>query len=422
MDSRAWVYGNLAESLFSLGRWDEAETAALKTRRLALGTKPRGTAANRLAQLALARGEWDTAERELAAAREHYGAHNTEPQYTLQVAGHAIELAAARGRILEVRALLRQVVEAGFPPGMQRYAWRLLYTAAAAESAARGLPTAEPGRGEALAHLRAAVKRVPQPVPVWRAHAAMVQAELARAEGRNRPDLWAEATAAFATLDRPYPLAHARHRWAEALLTPARGAHGQGASGSAASGQGASGLGALGQRASGQGASGQGASGQGAPGQGASGQGAPGQRASGQGAPGHALGQGAHGQRASGQAASGQGALAQGASGQAAPARVLRAKVPTARAPPPRPIASTPPNCSPRRMPWPNGWAPGRCARRSSCWPGVPGCPWRPPRPAPRSTRPGRAPPRCPRLRAPRPRPPDPPDPPNPPIRQRSWG
>ncbi|AQW53608.1 regulatory protein [Streptomyces hygroscopicus] len=227
VDSRAWLYGNLAESLFSLGRWDEAEAAARKTRRLALGTKPHGTAANRLAQLALARGEWDTAERELAAAREHYGAHNTEPQYTLQVAGRVIELAAARGRILEVRAVLDQVVEAGFPPGNQRYAWPLLYTAAAAESAARGLPTAEPGRGEALARLRAAAKRVAQPVPVWRAHAAMLQAELERAEGRDRPDLWAEATDAFAVLDRPYPLARARHRWAEALLTPGQGAPAQ---------------------------------------------------------------------------------------------------------------------------------------------------------------------------------------------------
>ncbi len=313
VDSRAWVYGNLAESLFSLGRWAEAEAAALKTRRLALGTKPRGTAANRLVQLALGRGEWDTAERELTAAREHYGARNTEPQYTLQITGHAIELAAARGRILEVRDLLDQAVEAGFPPGMQRYAWRLLYAAAAAESAARGLPTAEPGRGEALARLQAAVKRVPQPVPVWRAHAAMVQAELARAEGRDRPDLWAEATAAFAALDRPYPLARARHRWAEALLTPTpspsnRGAPAPGTPAPGASGQGASGVGTPGPGASGQRAFGVGASGQGASGEGPSRPGASGVGAS---------GPGASGQGASGVGASGRGVLGRGTPVQA---------------------------------------------------------------------------------------------------------
>ncbi|MET7936665.1 AAA family ATPase [Streptomyces sp. NPDC005322] len=224
VDSRAWVHGNQCESLFALGRWDEAEEAALKTRRLALGTKPRGTASKRLTELALARGDWDAAERELAAAREHYGIHNTEPQYTLPIAGYAIELAAARGRILDVRAVLDQALDAGFPPGMQRYVWPLLYAAAAAESAARGLPTAEPGRGEVLESIRAAAKRLPQPVPVWRAYAALLHAELERAEGQNRPDRWAEATAAFAALDRPYPLARARHRWAEALLASGPGA------------------------------------------------------------------------------------------------------------------------------------------------------------------------------------------------------
>ncbi|MEU8822951.1 AAA family ATPase [Streptomyces sp. NPDC048636] len=218
VDSRAWVYGNLAESLFSLGRVTEAEQAARKTLRLALGTKPRGTACNRLARLALMRGDWDAAERELATAREHFGPHNYEPQHTIQTAGFAIELASGRGRILEVRTLLEQALEEGFPPGMQRYAWPLLNAAAAAESAARGLPTAEPGRAATLIRIATAAKRVQQGVPMWRAYAAMLGAELGRAEGHSRPDQWAEATEAFGALDRPYPLARARHRWAEALL------------------------------------------------------------------------------------------------------------------------------------------------------------------------------------------------------------
>ncbi|WP_431775038.1 helix-turn-helix transcriptional regulator [Streptomyces cucumeris] len=223
VDSRAWVYGNLAESLCSLGRMAEAEKTARKTLRLALGTKPRGTACNRLARLALIRGDWDTAERELAAAREHFGPHNYEPQYTIQTAGFAVELASGRGRILEVRALLEQALETGFPPGMQRYAWPLLNAAATAESAARGLPTAEPGRAATLARIAAAAKRVQQGVPMWQAYAAMLRAELGRAEGHSRADDWAEATDAFAALDRPYPLARARHRWAEALLDTDRG-------------------------------------------------------------------------------------------------------------------------------------------------------------------------------------------------------
>ncbi|WP_254886153.1 helix-turn-helix transcriptional regulator [Streptomyces sp. NA02950] len=223
VDSRAWVYGNLAESWFSLGRVCAAEKAARKALRLALGTKPRGTASNRLAQLALMRGDWDAAERELTAAREHFGSHNYEPQYTIQTMGFAMELASGRGRILEVRALLDQALEAGFPPGMQRYAWPLLNIAASAETATRGLPTAEPGRAATLARIAAAAKGLAQSVPMWRAYAAMLQAELGRAKGHSRPDQWAEATDAFAALDRPYPLARARHRWAEALLDAGRG-------------------------------------------------------------------------------------------------------------------------------------------------------------------------------------------------------
>ncbi|KOG57347.1 hypothetical protein ADK38_43025, partial [Streptomyces varsoviensis] len=39
-DAQAWVVANQANALFSLGRWDEAERAALETRRLARTAKP----------------------------------------------------------------------------------------------------------------------------------------------------------------------------------------------------------------------------------------------------------------------------------------------------------------------------------------------------------------------------------------------
>jgi DNA-binding NarL/FixJ family response regulator len=45
-----------------------------------------------------------------------------------------------------------------------------------------------------------------------------VRAELLRAEGRDRPEDWAEIVAAFETLERPYDLAKVRSRLAEALL------------------------------------------------------------------------------------------------------------------------------------------------------------------------------------------------------------
>ncbi|MES4907878.1 AAA family ATPase [Streptomyces sp. NPDC000395] len=217
-DSLAWVSGNMAESLLSLGRWAEAEEAAAATRRLAIGNKPRRMALNRFARLALARGDWGTAERELAVARGEQDLIG-EPQFAIPLAHLFLELAASRGRILEVRELLGRALEDGFRAGMQRYTWPLLVAAAAAEADARGLPAAEPGRAETLAQIRTAAKRVAQPVPVWRAYGLLLDAELARAEGHDDADRWAAAVTALQRLDRPHPLAQARFRWAEALLS-----------------------------------------------------------------------------------------------------------------------------------------------------------------------------------------------------------
>ncbi|GAA1889892.1 helix-turn-helix transcriptional regulator [Streptantibioticus ferralitis] len=219
-DARARSYCNLAESLLSLGRWAEAEEAALAARRLAAGAKPRATAASRLAELALGRGELDAAERELTVAREHYGTHDPQPQYTIPVLRHTLSLAAARGRIKDVRAALDEALAAGFPPGAQRYAWPLLLSAASAEADARGLPAAEPDRAEVLGRIRTAARRLPGRLPVWDAHARLVDAELLRAEGRDTAELWAEVTAAVEPVERPYQLALAQYRWAEALLAP----------------------------------------------------------------------------------------------------------------------------------------------------------------------------------------------------------
>ncbi|MGO4758342.1 hypothetical protein AB4212_58715, partial [Streptomyces sp. 2MCAF27] len=141
-DSLAWVFGNMAESLLSLGRWAEAEEAAVTTRRLATGNKTCRIALNRFARLALARGDWDTAERELTVALEQQKDLIPEPQFSIPLTHLFLQLATARGRILEVRRLLDQTLEDGIRIGMQRYTWPLLVAAAAAEADARGLPAA----------------------------------------------------------------------------------------------------------------------------------------------------------------------------------------------------------------------------------------------------------------------------------------
>lgn len=218
MDSTSWVTGNRAESLQSLGRWEEAAQAAAEARRLARSPRSIALAANRLTGLALDKGESATAERELTVAREHYGAHDPQPQHTIPMARHALRIAADQGRVLDARSILQQTLDAGFPPGTQRYAWPLLWSATAAESDARGLPAAEPGRAAILDRVRAAAKRLPRLTPVWEAYGRAVDAELRRAEGHGVPDAWAGVVAAFEPLDRPRELAWACYRWAEALL------------------------------------------------------------------------------------------------------------------------------------------------------------------------------------------------------------
>ncbi|MEV5595005.1 AAA family ATPase [Streptomyces sp. NPDC052496] len=214
-ESASWTCGNRAESLQSLGRWQEARQAALDARDRSLSARSMALATQRLMVLDLAGGDLDGAERKLAVVREHF---DTQPQHTIPLACHCLVIAAARGRVPEVRGILRQALETGFPPGTQRYVWPLLWSAATAEAELRGLPAAEPERPDTLARIREAAKRTPAVVPVWAAHARAVEAELLRAEGRPAPDAWAAAVAAFEQVQRPYELAVACYRWAEALL------------------------------------------------------------------------------------------------------------------------------------------------------------------------------------------------------------
>ncbi|WP_328423116.1 helix-turn-helix transcriptional regulator [Streptomyces sp. NBC_00443] len=219
-DSEAWIWTNLAESLVSLGRWDEAADAAVNAQRTGQSAKLRGGASNSLAHLALARGEVTEAARHLAAARASYGTHDPMPQNNLPMSVLALGTAAAEGRVLDARAEADRVLGAGFPPGTHRYAWPLLLAAAIAESDARAqaLPAAQEDRTAFLERLFDAVRKLTTGAPLWLAYEKWTRAELDRAEGRTATDTWSDVVTAFEALERPYDLARVRHRLAEALL------------------------------------------------------------------------------------------------------------------------------------------------------------------------------------------------------------
>ncbi|CAM5320416.1 LuxR family transcriptional regulator OS=Streptomyces glaucescens OX=1907 GN=SGLAU_23645 PE=4 SV=1 [Streptomyces glaucescens] len=140
------------------------------------------------------------------------------PQQSLPLSAISIGVAAAEGRLLDLRAELRTMADAGFPPGTQRYGWPLLLAAATAEADSRALPAAHQGRAEAVDRIRDSAKRLATNAPVWLAHDQWVRAELGRSEDTAGPDTWSEVVTAFEPLERPYDLARVRHRLAQALL------------------------------------------------------------------------------------------------------------------------------------------------------------------------------------------------------------
>ncbi|MGW7408846.1 helix-turn-helix transcriptional regulator [Streptomyces sp. NPDC054833] len=218
LGSEAWVWANLSQSLYSLGRWEEAARAAAEAARRGPSAKPLGTAAMCLAHLALGRGDLAEAARQLAAAREHFGTHDPMPQQWLPLARTAVGVAAAEGRLLDARAELDRALDAGLPPGTNRYAWPLLLAAATAEADARTLPAAEPGRAEILDRVRDTAGKLTTGAPVWLAHERWIRAELHRAKGTDTPEIWSEVVTSFESLERPYDLARVRRRLARALL------------------------------------------------------------------------------------------------------------------------------------------------------------------------------------------------------------
>ncbi|MFD7628912.1 ATP-binding protein [Streptomyces sp. NPDC059851] len=218
LDTEAWIRGNMAESLYGLGRWDEAAAAARRALHVGQSAAPRGSAAARHAHLALGRGELAEAASQLQAAHAQFGTHDSQPQHRIPLFRLAVGIAAGEGRIADVRTEVAAAIDYGFPLGQHRYAWPLLLAAASAEADARGLPVADAGRAAALAVLRAAARTLATPVPVWVAHSAFFRAELLRAEARDTVADWADVEEAARPLERPYLLARARHRLAEAML------------------------------------------------------------------------------------------------------------------------------------------------------------------------------------------------------------
>jgi len=221
-----WLRLSMAEYLYYLGDWHEAERAIPdESRRHSGGTLLLWQVAR--ARLALGRGDLELAE-EALGMMDRAVAGMTEPQF---VGPHGImraELARRNGEPDRARAAIDDTID--------RIEYcsddlaRITATAAAglrvegdAGQAARDRQDAE-----AEAHAReradALIERTRLAAetcgPVEEAELATAEAEYARATDSAAPStLWTRAASAWKSLGRPYPAAYARWREAEALMT-----------------------------------------------------------------------------------------------------------------------------------------------------------------------------------------------------------
>jgi DNA-binding CsgD family transcriptional regulator len=225
---------NAADALYRLGRWDECELCL----RRADEVDPQGVnhilLEELLARLAVARGRFEEAGERLRPLAP-LADRAIDIQFIVPVQGSLAELALwqgqAEGAAARVAAAIRQI---DFSPEVrigELYALGVRANADAAELARiRRTPDLEQQARAAGAELLAAFRRRHRDVletrPVFAALSEgwllLCEAEGLRLQRRPEPEAWAASVEAWARLDRPYVVAYARWREAEALAARAR--------------------------------------------------------------------------------------------------------------------------------------------------------------------------------------------------------
>ncbi len=202
------IAGNLAESLTSAGRWDEALEVIEEGLSLDPAPFSRVFLLACRGQISLARGDLETAAGIVEELRA-LSADETETYRALPLARLDIQVCLAGGDLDRALALAATVPGArGRDP---RYLWPAL--AAAMQACADVASTGRDGTAGDLHALRDGLAMVAastaQPGPVERALATAFTAEASRASGS--PDLaaWDAVAAAWEVIGQPYPLAYA---------------------------------------------------------------------------------------------------------------------------------------------------------------------------------------------------------------------
>ena len=211
------VSQNLAESLASAGRWDEA--LEIIEEALGLDPAPYGRAFLLVlrGQMAVARGEQETASWIMQQLRPQAAGAQDQTQLALPMACLTVDFWLAEGDLAAALTAARTAFaqHLGAEP---RYLWPLAVTgmrACAEAGTARSLQQAG-NPAELWQALRRAAAGLARPGRVEHAHATVFDAEAARATGHLDRAAWDAAAAAWETVSQPYPLAYALLRAAGA--------------------------------------------------------------------------------------------------------------------------------------------------------------------------------------------------------------
>jgi DNA-binding CsgD family transcriptional regulator len=208
---------NLAESLTSAGRWDEALQVIADTLSLDPAPRVRAFLLVLRGQIDVARGDQEAAAR--IVQQLDLLPTDTQPhaQLKLPAACLTMEFLLAKGDLADALATV-QAVLAQQPGADPRYLWPLLATGmrACAEAGPAGLSPGASGPAELRQALQQTAAATAHVGPVERAYATMFAAEAGRAGGHLDPAAWDAATAAWESLGRPYPRAYALWRAAAA--------------------------------------------------------------------------------------------------------------------------------------------------------------------------------------------------------------
>jgi DNA-binding CsgD family transcriptional regulator/tetratricopeptide (TPR) repeat protein len=215
----SYLVGNKAETMLRLGQWREVDRLTAD----ALSTLPEGVFGATLrqlrAELAVMRGEFDAALRELGGARRAMG-DTTDVQFIQPMRYAEALIGLGRGELRSARDAVTAGLSGGTPSWDARYVWPLLWLGmrTEADDAVRhrdrreDVPAAIAQRSAELAAIAA---QLALPAPPSAGYQALVRAELARAAGTADARAWMTAVAAWRSADEPYPLGYALLRLAE---------------------------------------------------------------------------------------------------------------------------------------------------------------------------------------------------------------